>query len=412
MNPAEFQLQQQIQYEFACSDLAFHPNPEKLSSVREYQAIVTSQVALCSSQSSEIFLCNISNKNQSKVTNFSGHKGGIFSVSYSQEGEILGSVGEDKAIKLWTSGKSAGHHISIPNAHSAPIRSIDFFSDFFITGSDDKTVKVWNLRKVHEKKAFLTSFTGHSNWIRTCKFSPEGSIAASGGDDGTIRIWTMSKTSPLVVYSPFLNHSSQKVSIQKIAFHSSGSMLAASTDYERKILIYDLRSDNQVCTIQDDSKMRICSSSGISFDPTHSNHLLTNSLDVVTLWDIRYQKKLVEVTTEWNSNHIATPVCMYSNDGTQIGASCKSGLNLWTVLKLSDKVKVDKRKKATKKNVSIDKTSFTDDPTFTSDAISELRIAIEKISSQIDLLTQSVIAIDKRLNAQEELMVNSVIREN
>lgn len=73
-------------------------------------------------------------------------------------------------------------------AHSSSVRSICFTSDerFLLTGSDDKTLKLFDL---HDKRRFRCSLSGHSNWVRTAAISPTNEFCASGGDDKTVKLW-------------------------------------------------------------------------------------------------------------------------------------------------------------------------------------------------------------------------------
>ena len=34
--------------------------------------------------------------------------------------------------------------------------------------------------------------TGHSGWVNTVAFSPDGKTLASGSDDGTVKLWQVS----------------------------------------------------------------------------------------------------------------------------------------------------------------------------------------------------------------------------
>ena len=49
------------------------------------------------------------------------------------------------------------------------------------------TVKVWSL----SARRLLHTFTGHSNWVSSVAFSPDGQILASGSGDRTIKLWNL-----------------------------------------------------------------------------------------------------------------------------------------------------------------------------------------------------------------------------
>ena len=58
------------------------------------------------------------------------------------------------------------------------------FKDLLATGSDDKTIKIWN----SSKGALLKTLIGHSDIIRCLTFNNDN-ILASGSDDKTIKLW-------------------------------------------------------------------------------------------------------------------------------------------------------------------------------------------------------------------------------
>ena len=53
------------------------------------------------------------------------------------------------------------------------------------SGSDDKTVKIWDVTTTK----LTNTFTDHEGGVNQLKFHPDGTCIASGASDKSIKIW-------------------------------------------------------------------------------------------------------------------------------------------------------------------------------------------------------------------------------
>lgn len=112
-----------------------------------------------------------------------GHEGNVCSLSSLEEYVISGSW--DKTAKVWEHGtmkwELKGHEASVWDAKILPNKI-----DHFLTASADKTVKLW------QKDKLIKTFTGiHDDVIRHLEVLGSGDQFASCSNDGTIKVCDM-----------------------------------------------------------------------------------------------------------------------------------------------------------------------------------------------------------------------------
>ncbi len=119
---------------------------------------------------------------------FPGHNSAVIDVAFSQNGELIASVSEDRTAKLWTRDGKLLHTL---RGHDSGIWSVAFSHDSqtIATGSNDGTIKLWK-----SDGTLLTNLIGHSAGVKGLAFAADGKTLASASEDKTIILWNLEQS--------------------------------------------------------------------------------------------------------------------------------------------------------------------------------------------------------------------------
>ena len=153
---------------------------------------------------------------------FEGHKGEVFSVSFSQDGNRLATASADATARLWD---LEGNQLTVFKGHKGEVFSVSFSSDDtrLATASADGTARLWDLEG-NQLAVFKGNDDNDQVFVLSVSFSPDGTRLATASADGTARLWDLEGNQLAV----FKEHND---SILSVSFSQDGSRLAtASTD--------------------------------------------------------------------------------------------------------------------------------------------------------------------------------------
>ncbi|KAM9338354.1 sperm-associated antigen 16 protein [Symphorus nematophorus] len=209
-------------------------------------------------------------------------------------------------------------------AHKLPVSCIDLHprERILASASDDCTWRLWALPADGEKVGqMVLTGEGHSDWLSSCSFHPDGAKLATTSGDTMVCLWDFSRGCCVLTLS---GHSQPTWGC---TFHSCGHFLASCSS-DRTAKVWDLNSQRCRLTL----RRHTASVSSVRFLP-FSNLLLTCSADkTLALWDAR----LGVCTASFHGHQHPCNHSAFSPTG-DVAASCDSRgiVNLWDIRKSS-----------------------------------------------------------------------------
>jgi WD40 repeat protein len=141
------------------------------------------------------------------------------------------------------------------------------------SGSDDKTVRVWDAATGKERMALR----GHTSLVRGVAFSPDGKRLASGGWDSTVRIWdTGTGKERLALAVP-----DERV-VWAVAFSPDGRTLAGSCGWDTTVRLWDATTGKEVAILVGHTSPV----NSVVFSPDGKAVATGSSDGTIMLWDL------------------------------------------------------------------------------------------------------------------------------
>lgn len=119
------------------------------------------------------------------VGTFEGHKGAVWGVALNKNATLAASGAADFTGKVWNAISGAEIH-SFQHKHIVKSVAFDQTSELLVTGSNEKLVRVFNLKNATAEPEV---YTGHTGAVKRALFCRNDQYIVSAAEDKTLRLW-------------------------------------------------------------------------------------------------------------------------------------------------------------------------------------------------------------------------------
>jgi RNA polymerase sigma factor (sigma-70 family) len=227
------------------------------------------------------------------------HDGGVASVAYSSDGELLASAGLDRTVKIWSTPDLRAKQTLA--GHTDRVATVAFFRHrhAVVTGSWDRTARLWDLT------------TGKATWklegfrsaVEAVAISPDDGLVAAASSEPTVKLWDATTGAELAVLE-----GDQGQAFLSVAFSPDGALLAAG-GRDGTIRLWDVKTRRSVGTLEKHEGPVWA----LAF--ARGNVLASGSADrTAKIWRLGNGKQPRTLTTTWSG---IQPIraAVYSPDG-------------------------------------------------------------------------------------------------
>lgn len=253
-----------------------------------------------------------------------GHGHFIADVVMSSDGQFALTGSWDKTLRLWdlNTGQTTRQFAS----HTKDVLSVAFSADNrqIVSGSRDKTIKLWNTLA---QCKYTIGEDCHQDWVSNVRFSPSNAnpVIVSAGWDKIVKVWNLANCRLKT------NHIGHGGYINTVTVSPDGS-LCASGGKDGNAMLWDLNEGKHLYTLEGNDIIN-----ALSFSP--NRYWLCAAVGpVVKIWDLEDKRVVDELKPDIvssSTSKAAPPQCIslaWSPDGQTLYAGYTDNvIRVWQV---------------------------------------------------------------------------------
>jgi WD40 repeat protein len=229
--------------------------------------------------------------------------GPVRSVAFSPDGKCLAGATGDKVVKVWDA--QTGQELTTCKGHTAPVVSVAFSPDGARLGSssgrpnsistfgdpgEPGEVLVWDARTGQK----LLSLKGHSRYVNSVAFSPDGKRLATLSRDHSVKVWDAQTGQAVLTLKPV----GTKIG-GSLVFSPDGKRLASTNVPSNSV---GPRSSDEIKVWDAQTGQELSSLKGhqwgvlsVAFSPDGRRLASASGDGMVKVWDVQTSQELLSL---------------------------------------------------------------------------------------------------------------------
>lgn len=290
----------------------------RLSKAAEHKQVISFMSSEGSIQWKQVFAERFRLRNnwlagRCTVRTFEGHTQGISCVQFDDNRIVSGS--SDKTIKVWNIRTNAQWSVQTLVGHSGTVRCLHLEGNRLVSGSSDKTIKVWDLSTQDSWSSIACKVTmiGHRDTVRCLQVDDDKVI--SGSYDMTLKVWDL-RTGQC--RKTLAGH---QAAVLCIHFNDT-KIVSGSADKTIKLWNYEGQCMRTLAGHQD-------AVTCLQFDSTR---IVSGSLDCnLKFWDILTGDCINTIDWKAAEGHTGVVRCLQADSWRVVSAADDKTLKVWSL---------------------------------------------------------------------------------